>query len=122
MDSFVQQMEQNYGIRAAYVASKGIQSDDNAKRTEVGKYDDSEVKAFEAERNTLNKIDVTGEELREIVAALAEKRASKIRKMILDEWMLQSTTHRMQRSMRMRRARRRTRSKLSSAPSRPQNK
>lgn len=68
MDSFVQKMEQNYGIRAAYVASKGIQIDDNAKRTEVGKYDDSEVRAFEAERNTLNKIDVTGEELREIVA------------------------------------------------------
>ena len=78
-------MEQNYGIRAAYVASKGIQIDDNAKRTEVGKYDDSEVRAFEAERNTLNKIDVTGEELREIVAALAEKRVSKVRKMILDE-------------------------------------
>ena len=64
MDSFVQQMEQNYGIRAAYVASKGIQIDDNAKRTEVGKYDDSEVKAFEAERNTLSHIGVTGEELR----------------------------------------------------------
>ena len=85
MDSFVQQMEQNYGIRAAYVASKGIQIDDNAKRTEVGKYDDSEVRAFEAERNTLNKIDVTGEELREIVATMAEKRVSKVRKMILGE-------------------------------------
>ncbi len=66
MDSFVQKMEQNYGIRAAYVASKGIQIDDNAKRTEVGKYDDSEVKAFEAERNTLSHIGVTGEELREM--------------------------------------------------------